>query len=98
MKWWMTSADVPLRTKPYTLVEHLCQKRKRTRRSKEEAMFRKVLLSIDAAHSETRAWRETINEKLRLDSLERRHGLDQMIDGQEWMIKRLEGHRCSSPL
>lgn len=46
-------------------------------------MFRQVLQSTDTAHNKISVWRETSNEKLRMDTLERR-------DGQEQMMKLLE--------
>ncbi|KAH1186753.1 hypothetical protein KIL84_019502 [Mauremys mutica] len=52
-------------------------------------MICKVLQSTD--NSETRPWRETVNEKLRPDCLERRLRQEQMIEGQEQMTKCLEG-------
>ncbi|CAM2105975.1 unnamed protein product [Caretta caretta] len=48
------------------------------RRSKED-MFRELLQSSDQAKSEHRAWRETINEKLEMDSQERRQAQEQVI-------------------
>ncbi|XP_074822209.1 uncharacterized protein LOC141995177 [Natator depressus] len=75
------SSDVPLRTYSSTPAEHLHQIRGQPMRSKED-MFCEVLQSTDAARSETRAWRATINESLRLDSQEKtRAGLDAKTPG-----------------
>lgn len=78
----LVSADVPLRTHSSTPVKRHRKIRQRTKRSKED-MFRQVLQSTDTAHNKISVWRETSNEKLRMDTLERR-------DGQEQMMKLLE--------
>lgn len=75
------SADVPLRANSYTLAKCLYQIRWR-RRSKED-MFREVMQSCDHADSKHRVWNETINEKLKMDSQERRQGQEQMIELME---------------
>ncbi|XP_050807904.1 uncharacterized protein LOC127050226 isoform X1 [Gopherus flavomarginatus] len=83
--------DVPLRATSYAPAERLHQIRRRTRRSKED-IFRELLQSTDAADSESRAWRETINEKLRMDSQERRQGQERMIklmEDQTEMLRSL---------
>ncbi|XP_038274850.1 uncharacterized protein LOC119862339 [Dermochelys coriacea] len=70
------SSDVPLRTYSSTPAEHLHQIRGEPMKSKEDT-FCEVLQSTDTACSETRAWRATINESLRLDSQEKtRAGVD----------------------
>nr|XP_042697674.1 uncharacterized protein LOC122172315 isoform X3 [Chrysemys picta bellii] len=71
------TSDVPLRASSYMLVECLRQIRRRLRRSKED-MFRELLQSSDQAKSEHRAWRETINEKLEMDSQKRRQTQEQV--------------------
>ncbi|XP_074845666.1 uncharacterized protein LOC142010924 isoform X3 [Carettochelys insculpta] len=70
--------DVPLRTTSYARTEGFRQTRRKTRKSKED-VFRELLQSTDAADSESRAWMETINEKLRMESQERRRGQERMI-------------------
>ncbi|XP_030413439.1 pinin-like isoform X2 [Gopherus evgoodei] len=83
--------DVSLRATSYAPAERLHQIRRRTRRSKED-IFRELLQSTDAADSESRAWRETINEKLRMDSQERRQGQERMIklmEDQTEMLRSL---------
>ncbi|XP_067398650.1 uncharacterized protein CCDC7 [Emydura macquarii macquarii] len=86
-----TAKQCALRTHCSTPAECLRQMRCRPRRNKED-MFCEVLQSTDVAHSETRAWRKTINERLRLDSQERTHRQEQMIkllEGQTEMLKSL---------
>ncbi|KAH1187422.1 hypothetical protein KIL84_020171, partial [Mauremys mutica] len=76
------SVYVPLRASSYTLAEDI---------------FQDVLQSSEQAYSEHRAWRVTVNEKLEMDIQERRQGQEQIIEGQEQMIKLMEDQRCSGP-
>ncbi|XP_074799612.1 uncharacterized protein LOC141981882 [Natator depressus] len=71
-------SDMLLGASSYILVKCLRQIRGRMRRSKED-MFRELLQSSDQAKSDHRAWRETINEKLEMDSQERRQAQEQVI-------------------
>ncbi|CAM2113600.1 unnamed protein product [Caretta caretta] len=77
---------VPLRASFYTLAECPNQTRRRMKRSKKA---QELLQSSDQANSEHRVWRETIKEKLQMDSQERRQGQEQIIKFMEDQIEML---------